>query len=75
MKAKIQYGIIKSKCIKTSEIIIDADKVTTRTPLNKVISEVRKLLLDKAGWILKKHNEYKDTIPKIVRLLFIIVFI
>lgn len=43
MKAKIQYGNIKSKCIKTSEIIIDADKVTIRTPLNKDISEVRKL--------------------------------
>jgi hypothetical protein len=40
MKAKIQYGIIKSKCIKTSEIIIDADKVTIR--LNKDIPEVRK---------------------------------
>jgi predicted metal-dependent hydrolase len=77
MKAKIQYGtitipydIIKSKRIKTSEIIVDADKVTIRTPLNKDISEIRKLVLDKASWILKKQKEYKDTIPQIVKPTF-----
>jgi hypothetical protein len=41
MKAKVQYGnmtisydIIKSKRIKTSEIIVDAYKITIRTPLD-----------------------------------------
>lgn len=47
MKAKIQYGtitipydIIKSKRIKTSEIIVDADKVIIRTSLSKDIFEI-----------------------------------
>jgi hypothetical protein len=47
---KIQYGtvtipydIIRTKRIKTSEIIVDADKVTVRTPLDKDTSEIRKL--------------------------------
>ena len=67
-KSKIQFGtitipynIIKSKRIKTSEIIVDADKVTIRTPLNKETSEIRKLVLDKASWIIKKQKEYKDS--------------
>ena len=73
-KAKIQYGtitipydIIKSKRIKTSEIIVDAYEVTIRTPLNKDISEIRKLVLDKASWILKKQKEYKEMVPQIVK--------
>ncbi|HZA06482.1 MAG TPA: hypothetical protein VE619_02155, partial [Nitrososphaeraceae archaeon] len=68
-KAKIQYGtitipydIIKSKRIKTSEIIVDAYEVTIRTPLNKDISEITKLVLDKASWILKKQKEYKEMV-------------
>lgn len=51
----IPYGIIRSKRIKTSEIIVDAyKKITIRTPLDKDISEIRKLILGKASWILKK---------------------
>ena len=60
-KAKIQYGtisityhIIKSKRVKTSEIIVDADKVTIRMPLNKDMSEIHGIVSDKASWILKK---------------------
>jgi predicted metal-dependent hydrolase len=64
------YDIIKSKRIKTSEIIVDADKVTIRTPLNKDISEIRKLILDKASWILKKQKEYKEIVPQIVKPTF-----
>jgi predicted metal-dependent hydrolase len=66
----ISYDIIRSKRIKTSEIIVDADKVTIRTTLNKDISEIRKLVLGKASWILKKQKEYKDTIPEIVKPSF-----
>jgi hypothetical protein len=40
----IPYSIIRSKRIKTSGIIVDADNITIRTPLNKGISEIRKLL-------------------------------
>lgn len=73
-KAKIQYGmitipynIIKSKRVKTSEIIVDANKVIIRTPLNKDLSEIHRIVSDKARWILKKQKEYKETIPQIVR--------
>jgi predicted metal-dependent hydrolase len=66
----ISYDIIRSKRIKTSEIIVDADKVAIRAPLNKDISETRKLVLGKASWILKKQKEYKDTIPEILKPSF-----
>jgi predicted metal-dependent hydrolase len=76
-KAKIQYGtisipylIIKSKRVKTSEIIVDADKVTIRTPLNKDLSEIHGIVSDKASWILKKQKEYKETTPQIVKPSF-----
>jgi predicted metal-dependent hydrolase len=73
-KGKIQYGtttipyyIIKSKRIKTSEIIVDSDKVTIRTPLNKNLSEIQRIISGKASWILKKQKEYKETIPQIIK--------
>jgi predicted metal-dependent hydrolase len=73
-KAKIQYGtttipyhIIKSKRIKTSEIIVDSDKVTIRTPLNKSLSDIHNIISGKAAWILKNQKEYKETIPQIIK--------
>jgi predicted metal-dependent hydrolase len=76
-KEQIQYGtrtipyyIIKSNHIKTSEIIVDADKVTIRTPLDKDLSEIKKILLDKAGWILKKQKEYKEAVPQLIKPTF-----
>jgi predicted metal-dependent hydrolase len=73
-KGKIQYGtitipyyIIKSKRIKTSEIIVDSNKVTVRTPLDKNFSEIRRIVSDKASWILKKQKEYRETIPQIIK--------
>jgi predicted metal-dependent hydrolase len=75
---KIQYGtvticydIIRSKRIKTSEIIVDPDnKITIRTPLHKDIFQIRRLVLGKARWILKKQKEYKDTVPQMVKPSF-----
>src|SRR5690348_4778966 len=76
-KAKIQYGtisipyhIIKSKRVKTSEIIVDADKVTIRTPLNKDLSEIRGIVSDKARWILKKQKEYRERSLQITKPTF-----
>jgi len=73
-KAKIRYGtinlpyhVIKSKRIKTSEIIVEANNVTIRTPLNKDLSEIRRIVSDKASWILKKQKEYRETIPQIIK--------
>jgi hypothetical protein len=76
-KGKIQHGtitipyyIIKSKRIKTSEIIVDSDRVTIRTPLNKNLSEIRRIVSDKASWIIKKQKEYKEAIPQIIKPTF-----
>jgi predicted metal-dependent hydrolase len=56
-KDQIQYGtttipyhVVKSKRIKTSEIIVDSDKVTIRTPLNKNLSDIKRLVSGKASW-------------------------
>jgi predicted metal-dependent hydrolase len=50
-KGKIQYGtitipynIVKSKRIKTSEIIVESHKVTIRTPLNKSQSDIEGII-------------------------------
>jgi predicted metal-dependent hydrolase len=77
MKSKIQYGtisipyhIIKSKRVKTSEIIVDANKVTIRTPLNKDLSEIRGIVSDKARWIFKKQKEYRERSLQITKPTF-----
>lgn len=69
-KITIPYHVIKTRRIKTSELIVDADTVTIRTPLNKDKLEIQKLVLDKASWILKKQREYKDTIPQMRKPTF-----
>jgi predicted metal-dependent hydrolase len=63
----IPYHIIKSKRIRTSEIIVESDKVTIRTPLNKSKSDIEGIISGKASWILKKQKEYKETIPQIIK--------
>jgi predicted metal-dependent hydrolase len=35
--------------------------------LNKNLSEIRRIVSDKASWILKKQKEYKETIPQIIK--------
>lgn len=76
-KGKIKYGtitipyhIIKSKRIKTSEIIVESDEVTIRTPLNKSQSDIEGIISGKASWILKKQKEYKETIPQIIKATY-----
>ena len=49
---------------------MDANTITVRAPLDKDKSEIQKLVLDKATWILKKQREYKDTIPHIKKPSF-----
>jgi predicted metal-dependent hydrolase len=51
----IEYSIIKSKRVKTSEITVDKDEVIIRTPFNKSASEIRKMIQQKAPWILNKQ--------------------
>jgi predicted metal-dependent hydrolase len=66
----IPYRIVKTSRIKTSELIVDANTITVRSPFDKDRSEIKKLVLDKAGWILKKQREYKDTISQITKPSF-----
>lgn len=66
----IPYYIVKSKRVKTSEIIVDADRVTIRTPINKDKRQIQTAILDKASWILKKQIEYRETIPQLIKPTF-----
>jgi predicted metal-dependent hydrolase len=64
----ISYDIIRSKRIKTSEIIVDADnKIIIRTPLGKDICKIRNLVLGKASWIQKQH---KEMVPEVLKPSF-----
>ena len=66
----IPYCIIKTGRIKTSELIVDADTITVRAPLDKDKLEIQRIVLDKAVWILKKQKEYRETIPEITKPSF-----
>jgi predicted metal-dependent hydrolase len=76
-KDKVKYGtttipyyIIKTRRIKTSELIVDADTITVRAPFDKDKKEIERLVLDKASWILKKQKEYRETKPEIIKPSF-----
>ena len=43
----IEYSVIPSKRIKTSEIIVDANEIIVRTPYTKTASEVQKIVKKK----------------------------
>ena len=50
----LEYHIKRSKRIKTSELIVDSDRIEIRTPIDKSLKDTRNIILDKADWILKK---------------------
>jgi predicted metal-dependent hydrolase len=62
----LEYHIKRSKRIKTSELIVDSDRIEIRTPLNKSLEDTRNIILDKADWILRKQKQYRDTIQEIL---------
>jgi predicted metal-dependent hydrolase len=66
----IPYSVIKTRRIKNSEVIVDADNIVVRAPLDKDNTEIQKLVLDKASWILRKQREYRETTPEIVKPSF-----
>ncbi|HKG87681.1 MAG TPA: YgjP-like metallopeptidase domain-containing protein [Nitrososphaeraceae archaeon] len=77
LKDKVKYGtttipyhIIKTRRIKTSEVIVDADTITVRTPYNKDKKEIQRLVLDKASWILRKQKEYREIIQELTKPSF-----
>ena len=66
----IPYHIIKTRRIKTSELIVDAGTITVRTPYNKDKTEIRRLVLDKASWILRKQREHREIKPELKKPSF-----
>lgn len=56
--------------ITTSEIIVDANNITIKTPINKDKSKIQKIVLDKASWILKKQRENTESTPQIITPTF-----
>ncbi|MGB8937435.1 MAG: SprT family zinc-dependent metalloprotease [Candidatus Nitrosopolaris sp.] len=56
--------------MKTSEIIVEANKVLVRTPFHKPVSEIHEIVKKKANWILKKQLEYKRLNPQITKATF-----
>jgi len=66
----IGYSIIKSRRVKTSEIIVDSDKILVRVPFNKPASEIHEIVKKKANWIIKKQLEYKRLNPQIIKTTF-----
>ena len=66
----IPYNVIKTGRTKTSELIVDADTIIVRAPLDKDKFEIQKIVLEKARWILKKQKEYRETIPEITKPSF-----
>ena len=66
----IKYSVIKSRRIKTSELIVDRNEVVVRTPFDKPDHEIRNIVKDKANWILKKQKEYSELNPEILKPTF-----
>ena len=54
----IEYSILRSKRIRTSEIIVDENSVMIRTPMDKPISEIESIIKKKKNRIAKKQSEY-----------------
>lgn len=66
----LEYDLVRSKRVKTSEIIVDENKILVRTPFDKSQSEIDKLLEGKAKWILEKQREYREHQKKINKPTF-----
>ena len=69
-KSTIQYNLIKTKRIKTSQISIDKDNVIVRVPTDKSNSEVKNIVKEKAKWVFKKQQEFKRQKSAIVKPTF-----
>lgn len=63
----IEYHVVRSKRIKTSEIIVEPKRVIVRTPLHKTSKEVEEMVKRKAEWIARKRLEYQQLVLQIVR--------
>jgi len=54
----IQYTLIKSKRRKTSQITVNSNGVTVRTPQTKSSADVKNMIQEKIQWIFKKQLHF-----------------
>jgi predicted metal-dependent hydrolase len=54
----IEYSLIRSNRLKTSEVIVDEKGVVIRVPANKPDLEIHNILRRKGNWIIAKKQEY-----------------
>jgi predicted metal-dependent hydrolase len=66
----IEYSLIRSKRVKTSEITVEDGNVIIRTPFTKPSSEIERMVKEKGDWILRKKLEFKKVIPEIAKVTF-----
>lgn len=55
----IEFEIIRGNRVKTSEIIVEPNKVIVRAPAKKSVDEVKQIVKRKADWIVRKQQEYQ----------------
>ena len=54
---RIEYFVFRTRRSKTSEIIVDSDKIVIRVPLSKPDKEIESLVKEKISWILLKQKD------------------
>ena len=54
---KIEYFVFRTRRSKTSEIIVDSDKIVIRVPFSKPDKEIESLVKEKISWILLKQKD------------------
>lgn len=59
----IEYSVTRTKRKKTSQITVDATGIEVKTPITKKDSEIRRMVLKKKDWIVRKQLEFSNT-PK-----------
>lgn len=66
----IEYNLIKSKRRKTCEITVYKNEIVLRTPLDKSMPEIEKILQQKIKWVTKKQKEFKEERVEIIKPIY-----
>jgi predicted metal-dependent hydrolase len=66
----IEYTLIQSKRRNTIEVIVDKNQITIRSPFDKPIKEIEKILNDKIKWISQKQKAIQIEKPEIIKPIF-----
>lgn len=69
---QIDYIVIRSKRLKTSEVIVDDNSVVIRVPYNKPDSEIDNILKTKRHWIIDRKQEFHKAHKQIKKSNFAI---